>query len=478
MALVNENMIASLAPSPAALKNGRLLSQTGKFSNYCQSADGTLYWAKCAGSGQSTYQTSADFTDSLKPVCRCSCPSRQFPCKHSLGLLFEIALGKNFVVADIPQNLQEKRRKLQQKNENKKITTTKPKAANTSAQKKKISKQLEGLALAETIIDELLNSGLATLAGNSLNNYQKLAKNFSSCYLPGIQTAFLRMALAVEHLQKNPQEADKQYSLVLQTLITLHSTIKKSKVLLQKQLNGQESTPEEAILFEALGGIWRSEDLRNLGLVRQNVKLVQLSFDVSLDEAKQEYVERAFWIDIDTGTIYHTLNLRPVRALKYVKASDSCFNLLEVAELLIYPGGLNRRVRWEECAEYHLDDKIKLHLPTLAEENIAVAVKKAKGQFKNTLSPKYLPVLLPIAQIGYIDEVPVLIDPAGNRIVVRHSPINAQEYDPIASLEHFPLPIDGNCAAFGLLFYDNSDYSICFDPYSIITHSQIVRLMF
>jgi len=89
-----------------------------------------------------------------------------------------------------------------------------------------------------------------------------------------------------------------------------------------------------------------------------------------------------------------------------------------------------------------------------------------------------LPVLLPIAQIGYIDEVPVLIDPAGNRIVVRHSPINAQEYDPIASLEHFPLPIDGNCAAFGLLFYDNSDYSICFDPYSIITHSQIVRLMF
>ncbi len=478
MALIDENLIASLAPSPAALKNGRSLSETGKFSHCCQSADGTLYWAECAGSGKSLYQTSADLTNSAKPVCRCSCPSRQFPCKHSLGLLFEIALGKTFVIADPPLDLQEKRRKLQQKNENRKTVATKPKATNNSAQKKKITKQLEGLDLAETIIDELLSSGLATLAGSSLDNYQKLAKNFSSCYLPGVQIAFLRMALAVEHLQNAPQEADRQYSLVLQTLITLHSTIKKAKVFLQKQLQGQESTPEEAILFEALGGIWRSEDLRNLGLVRQNVKLVQLSFDVSLDEAKQEYVERAFWIDIDTGTIYHTLNLRPVRALKYVKASDSCFNLLEVAELLIYPGGLNRRVRWEECAEYPLDDKIKLHLPTLAEENIAVAVKKAKGQFKNTLFPKYVPVLLPIEQIAYIDERPILIDHVGNRLAIRQYRTSDQKYDAITSLKHFPLPIDSSCAAFGLLFYDSSDYSICFCPYSIVTPQQIVRLMF
>ena len=236
MALIDENLIASLAPSPAALKNGRSLSETGKFSHCCQSADGTLYWAECAGSGKSVYQTSADFTDSAKPICRCSCPSRQFPCKHSLGLLFEIALGKTFVIADPPLDLQEKRRKLQQKNENKKTVATKPKATNNSAQKKKIAKQLEGLDLAETIIDELLSSGLATLAGSSLDSYQKLAKNFSSCYLPGVQTAFLRMALAVEHLQNAPQEADRQYSLVLQTLIALHSTIKKAKVFLQKRL--------------------------------------------------------------------------------------------------------------------------------------------------------------------------------------------------------------------------------------------------
>lgn len=247
---------------------------------------------------------------------------------------------------------------------------------------------------------------------------------------------------------------------------------------MQKQLDGQESTPEEAILFEVLGGVWRSEDLRNLGLVRRNVKLAQLSFDVSLDEAKQEYIERAFWIDIDNGTIYHTLNLRPVRALKYVKASDSCFSLLEVAELLIYPGGLDRRVRWDECAKYPLEDKIKLHLPTLAEENIAVAVKKAKDQFKNTLFPKYLPILLPIAQIAYNEDTPILVDPIGNRIVVRHSQLDGKKYDTIAYLKHFPLPIDSGCAAFGLLFYDNSDYSICFDPYSIIANGQIVRLMF
>ncbi len=478
MSLIDENLIASLAPAPTALKNGCLLSQAGKFSNHCQSADGKLYWAECAGSGPSIYQTSADFTDPLKPICRCSCPSRQFPCKHSLGLLCEISIGKKFAIADIPHDLQEKRRKTQQKNENKKMATTKPKAANNSPLKKKIAKQLEGLALAETVIDELLNSGLATLAGSSLDSYQKLAQNFSNCHLPGIQTTFLRMASAIERLQSTPQEADRQYHLVLQNLIALYSTVKKSKVFLQKQLDGQENTPEEAILFEALGGVWHSEDLRNLGLVRQNVKLVQLSFDVYFDEAKKEYAERSFWLDIDGGTIYHSLNLRPVKALKHIKATDSCFNLLEIPELLIYPGGLDCRVRWDKWLEHPLTEDIKRRLPALAEANIPTAVKKAKGQFKNTLFPKYLPILLPISQIASIEKKPILIDPVGNRLAIRQGPIGAPTYDTITSLSHFPLPIDKNCAAFGLLFYDNSDHSICFYPYSILTPQQIVRLMF
>ena len=44
------------------------------------------------------------------------------------------------------------------------------------------------------------------------------------------------------------------------------------------------------------------------------------------------------WMDIATGQIDQTLNLRPAKALKYVKAEDSRFELLEIPTLYTYPG--------------------------------------------------------------------------------------------------------------------------------------------
>lgn len=38
---------------------------------------------------------------------------------------------------------------------------------------------------------------------------------------------------------------------------------------------------------------------------------------------------------------------------------------------------------------------------------------------KNTLLPKFLPVMLPVGQVGAIDGSLVLEDPAGGRIVLR-----------------------------------------------------------
>ena len=63
---------------------------------------------------------------------------------------------------------------------------------NTAAQKKKLAKQLEGLDMAERMVDDLLTSGLGALAGASAKTYDKLAKDLGSCYLTGPQTAFTR----------------------------------------------------------------------------------------------------------------------------------------------------------------------------------------------------------------------------------------------------------------------------------------------
>ena len=198
---LTEQMILLQAPNPAAAENGRKLSKKGSFSLRCQTQDGGLYWAQCAGSGKTPYRVSIDWTDPDAPVCRCSCPSRQFPCKHALGLMFQQLAGGAFEPAELPQEIADKRAKQAARAAKKEAEgPAKPKKPNTAAQKKKLAKQLEGLDMAERMVDDLLTSGLGALAGASAQTYDKLAKDLGSCYLTGPQTAFTRIALAVRRL--------------------------------------------------------------------------------------------------------------------------------------------------------------------------------------------------------------------------------------------------------------------------------------
>ena len=113
MRTFSEQQIASLAPNANAVSNGRKLSAGGKFVSLMRSEDDSFYMGECKGSGKSNYVVSADFADEDHPVFRCSCPSRQFPCKHSLGLMFEMAAGKSFALGEIPADILDKREKKQ-----------------------------------------------------------------------------------------------------------------------------------------------------------------------------------------------------------------------------------------------------------------------------------------------------------------------------------------------------------------------------
>ncbi len=475
---LTEQFILLQAPNAAAAANGRKLSSGGKFSGLRRSGGGDLYWGECAGSGRTPYRVSIDWTDPSAPVCRCSCPSRQFPCKHALGLMFEQLAGRDFETAEIPQDIAEKRQKLAAKAAKKEAAPAKPKKTNAAAQTKRVKKQLEGLDMAENMVRDLLSAGVGTLAGASAQTYEKLAKNLGNYYLTGPQTAFSRIALAVRTIQKDPGGAQNAYSEALRVLIALHSTIKKSRTFLQEQLDAGQFSNGDSLLFEALGGVWKLEDLHAAGAYQENIKLVQLSFDVSYDEAKKEFSERGWWIDTATGQISQTLNLRPAKALKYVKAEDSRFELLEIPILYLYPGEGVRRVRWEGAASRPLTPEEQAALPGLAQPDVPAAVKLAKGQFKNTLLPKFLPALLPIGRVGTVGDAFVLEDPQGGRLVLRDRQEDGADHASAAKLARLPEKIPAGSALFGLLFYDGASRSICLHPYSLVTRTGIVRLQY
>ena len=84
---IDEAFADSQAPNAAAIKNARGVVLKRKLVGLFSTPDGTLLFGECAGSGADNYLPSAYFGDPTKPVYRCTYPSHQFPCKHSLALL-------------------------------------------------------------------------------------------------------------------------------------------------------------------------------------------------------------------------------------------------------------------------------------------------------------------------------------------------------------------------------------------------------
>ena len=166
MQAVTREQIEAMAPNQAAVSNAGKISQKGGFVKLAHSKDDTFYMGECKGSGAKNYLTSVDFIDPEAPVCRCSCPSRQFPCKHGLALMFEILEKKEFEECEIPEDILKKREKKKSseqsgaKEEGAKKPAAKPSKAAKSAKLKKMKKQLEGLELLDQMITELLKAGL------------------------------------------------------------------------------------------------------------------------------------------------------------------------------------------------------------------------------------------------------------------------------------------------------------------------------
>src|SRR6266508_5491457 len=116
---IDEGTVDAAAPNPEAIKNGRGLVLKNKFTACHISEDETILFGECQGSGKDPYRCSCDFARADAPTHRCSCPSRQFPCKHCLGLMYAYAQGKKFTTAGVPEDLQAKRDKVQARVEKK-----------------------------------------------------------------------------------------------------------------------------------------------------------------------------------------------------------------------------------------------------------------------------------------------------------------------------------------------------------------------
>ncbi|MEM7643145.1 MAG: SWIM zinc finger family protein [Pseudomonadota bacterium] len=80
--------VTALAPDQASLNAAGKLMKPGKWPLRQAAADTPLVWGECQGSGANPYRVVFDRDDQ---GYKCSCPSRKFPCKHVLALMWMYA---------------------------------------------------------------------------------------------------------------------------------------------------------------------------------------------------------------------------------------------------------------------------------------------------------------------------------------------------------------------------------------------------
>lgn len=98
MALTLER-IEALAPDQPSLAAARKLLKPGSWPTLAVGEE--LAWGECQGSGATPYRVVVSEADS---GYKCTCPSRKFPCKHALALMWMRAEGKAaFVDAPVPE---------------------------------------------------------------------------------------------------------------------------------------------------------------------------------------------------------------------------------------------------------------------------------------------------------------------------------------------------------------------------------------
>src|ERR1700677_4854110 len=100
---MTRSAIEALAPDQSALAAASALLKPAKWPLRARAE--RLIWGECQGSGAHPYRVAADIEDRGS---KCTCPSRKFPCKHALALMWMFVENEPvFQTGDVPDWVKE-----------------------------------------------------------------------------------------------------------------------------------------------------------------------------------------------------------------------------------------------------------------------------------------------------------------------------------------------------------------------------------
>src|SRR5262249_14070703 len=116
--------------------------------------------------------------------------------------------------------------------------------------------------------------------------------------------------------------------------------------------------------------------------------------------------------------IYTAITYRPFKGMQRMQSQASYVQPVAVSEAAVYPGWINRRIRWEPAAEKLLtaDPKVLKTVYDLAAPAFEAPLPAYRQQLKHSLAPREAVFLLRCKMVGRIGERVVVEDAKGSRI--------------------------------------------------------------
>nr|WP_260458395.1 SWIM zinc finger family protein [Bacteroides salyersiae] len=183
---LTEEQIIQLAPDASSVKAGKGLATQSKW--VLLEYSGRAIWGHCQGSGKTPYQT---VVDTKNIAFKCSCPSRKFPCKHGLGLLFlyasHAALFKEAEEPDwVAAWLSKREEKAEKKEQKIKSDAPVDEAAQAKRQAMRHDKVLNGIEDLQIWMKDLMRNGLIHIPERAYSLFDGMARRMIDSQAPGL----------------------------------------------------------------------------------------------------------------------------------------------------------------------------------------------------------------------------------------------------------------------------------------------------
>ena len=188
--MFSEQQIQNIAPKESTFKAGKKLASSAKWQILGQSE--RAIWGSIKGSGKNPYIVQID-TSNI--AYKCTCPSRQFPCKHAVGLLLVQCHDKAALVAgeepDYVKEWIEKRAKRADKveKEEKELTEEEKEKRSTAKAKRQDDRMkltMAGVAELKLWLTDLIRIGILELPNRPPGYFNSMAERMVDAKAPGL----------------------------------------------------------------------------------------------------------------------------------------------------------------------------------------------------------------------------------------------------------------------------------------------------